>query len=169
MLYVTGRYTVNGCHWTLWDTLPPPGDGAPLTPLRGSGITEDENGMLRLLPLLGLENPLREGEREPRSLPSPPLLFSGSSGGRPPKFRLSRPSMASSRLCSRLPLPSNNEEKSALSVTLWRGPPPRSLRAPWGELWALGVLTERGDEGWEFGVWSCHIGRGVELGRRTVF
>ncbi|TNN59913.1 hypothetical protein EYF80_029879 [Liparis tanakae] len=27
------------------------GDGAPLSPLRGSGVTEDEKGMLRLLPL----------------------------------------------------------------------------------------------------------------------
>lgn len=135
---------------------------------------EDENGMLRLLPLWGLENPLTEGEWEPSSIPSPTFLFSGSSGGRPPcppRFRLPRPSMASRRLCSRLPLPNNNEDKSVLFVSLWTPrPPPRPFRAPRGELWALGELSERGGEGWggygelrEFGVRSCHTGGGVEL------
>lgn len=135
---------------------------------------EDEKGMLRLLPLRGLENPLREGEREPSSTPSPMRLFSGRRGARPPSpsmFRLPRPSMASRRLCSRLPFPSNNEDKSVLSVALREpGPPPRPFRGPRGELWALGVLRERGGEGWggygelrEFGVWSCHTGGGVEL------
>lgn len=163
---------------TMWDDLPAPGDWAPLSPLRGSGVMGDENGMLRLLPLCGLENPLREGECEPSSIPSPPLLFSGSNGGRPPcppRFRLPRPSMASSRLCSRPPFPNNNEDKSAPSVAvLWTPrPPPRPLRAPRGELWAFGVLRERGGEGWggygefrEFGVRSCHTGGGVELQRR---
>lgn len=165
--------------WTIWHSLPAPGDGVPLTLLRGSGVMGDGNGngMLRLLLLWGLENPLREGEWEPSSPPSPPLLFSGSSGGSPPctpRFRLSRPSMASSRLCSRPPFPSNNEDKSVLSVSLCNPrPPPRPFRAPRGELWALGVLRERGGEGWggygefwEFGIRSCHTGGGVELQRR---
>lgn len=154
-------------------SLPAPGDGAPLIPLRESGVTGDENGMLRLLPLWGLENPLREGEWEPSSPTSPPLLFSGSSGGSPPRFRLSRPSTASSRLWSSLPFPSNNEDKSVLSVSLCNPRPPlRLFRALWGELWALGVLRERGGEGWwwygefwEFGIRSCHTGGGVELQR----
>lgn len=133
--------------------------------------------MLRLLPLCGLENPLRDGDWDPSSPPSPTLLFSGSSGGRtpsPPRFRLPRPSTASRRLCSRPPLPNNNEVNSVLSVSLRTpGPPPRPLRALRGELWALGVLRERGGEGWarygefrEFGVRSCHTGGGVELQRR---
>lgn len=163
-------------HAELQVSLPAPGDGAPLSPLKGSGVIGDENGMLRLLPLWGLENPLREGDWEPSSPPSP-LLFSGSSGGRPPcppRFRPSRPSTASSRLCSRLPFPNNNEDKSVLSVSLWTPtPPPRPFRAPRGELWALGVLRERGGEGWggygefwEFGVRSCHTEGGVELRKR---
>lgn len=41
-----------------------------------------------------------------------------------------------------------------LSVSLWTPrPPPRPFRAPRGELWALGVLRERGGEGWG-GVWG---------------
>lgn len=79
--------------------------------------------------------------------------------------------MASSRLCSRPPFPNKTEDKSVLSVSLWAPrPPPRPLRPPLGELWALGVLRERGGEGWggygefrEFGVRSCHTGGGVEL------
>lgn len=155
--------------WIIWHSLPATGDGAPLTVLRGSGVTGDENGMLRLLSLWGLENPLREGEWDPSSPTSPPLLFSGSSGGRPPctpRFRLSRPSTASCRLCSRPPFPSNNEDKSALSVSLCNPrPPPRPFRALRGELWAVGVLRERGGEGWEFGIRLCHAGGGVELQR----
>lgn len=133
------------------DLLPDPGEGAPPTPVGESGVMGEEKGRLRLLPLRGLEKPLREGERENCSLLSLPLLFWGSSGGRPlsppPRFRLSRPSTASSRLCSRPPFPSN-KDKSVLSVSLCNpGPPLRPLRAPRGELLAIGVLTERGGEG----------------------
>lgn len=159
---------------TIEDSLPAPGDGAPLSPLRGSGVMGDEKGILRLLPLWGLENPLRDGERESSF---PPLLFSGSSGASPSsprKFRLPSPSMASSRLWSSPPFPNNNEVKSVLSASLCTPvSPPRPFRAPRGELWALGLLRERGGEGWggygefrEFGVWSCHTGGGVELQRK---
>lgn len=106
----------------MWDSLPAPGDEVPLIPLRGSGVMEDEKGMLRLLPLRGLEYPLSEGERELSSPPSPPLLFSGNSGARPSspsRLKLPRPSIASSRLSSRPPFPNNNEDKSVLSVPLW--------------------------------------------------
>lgn len=152
--------------------IPAPGDGAPLSPLRGSGVTEDEKGMLRLLPLWGLEYPLSEGEREPNSPPSPPLLFSGSSGARPSspsRLRLPRPSIASSRLSSRPPFPNNNEDRSVLSVPLQTPVGPR------GELWALGELRDWGGEGWggygefmEFGVRSCHTG-GEELQERRLW
>lgn len=135
------------------DILPAGGDAAPVTPLRESGVTGEEKGRLRLLLLLrGLENPLREGEWERSSLLSLPVLFSGSSGGvrfcPPPTFRLLRPSTASSRLCSRLPFPSKNKGKSLLFISLCNPRPPlRPLGAPWGELLALGVLTEkRGDD-----------------------
>lgn len=158
--------------------IPDPGDVAPLSPLRGSGVMDDEKGMLRLLPLWGLENPLSEGEREPTSLPSTTRLFSGSVGTKPPstvRFRLPRPSMASSKLCSRSPFPS--KDKSVLSAPRWMpGLPPRPFRASRGELWAFGVLGSRGGEGWEgygelrelreFGVRSCQTGGGVELKKK---
>lgn len=132
----------------------------------------EEKGRLRLLPLRGLETPLREGEQESCSLPPLPLLFSGSSGGRPvcppPRFRRSRPSTASSRLCSRPPFPSNNKDKSVLSVSPCNPRPPlRPLRAPRGELLATGVLRGRGGEDWGFGIRSCHRGGGVALHTRA--
>lgn len=66
--------------------------------------------------------------------------------GPPPRSRLSRPSTASSRLGSRLPFPSN-KDKSVISVTPCNPRPLlRPLRAHWGELLAMGVLTERGGE-----------------------
>lgn len=157
----------------MWDCLPAPGDEAPLIPLRGSGVMEDEKGMLRLLPLRGLEYPLSEGERELSSPPSPPLFFSGNSGARPSspnRLKLPRPSIASSRLSSRPPFPNNNEDKSVLSLPLW------APAGPWGELWALGELRDRGGDGWEgygefreFEVWSCHTGGGVELWERRLW
>ena len=71
--------------------------------------------------------------------------------------------MASKRLCSRSPFPNNREDKSGLSVPLRTLTPPAGLlRGPLGELWALGVLRERGGEGWG-GVRSCHTGGGVAL------
>lgn len=118
---------------------------------------------LRLLPLLGLEKPLSDGEREPSSAgPSEGFLFSGSRGGSPPwppRFRLSRLSRlstASSRLCSRPapPLPSSSEDRSAPPGPLCApGPPSEPLG---GELRALGVLRGEGEacrERWEFGIW----------------
>lgn len=152
-------------------SLPAPGEGAPLSPLRGSEVIEGEKVMLRLLLLWGLEKPLRDGEREPIS----PLLFSGNMGTgplSPPRFRLPRPSTASSRLCSRSPFPnSNKEDKSVLSVPLQTSKlPPRLFRGSRGELWAFGVRMVWGGEGWggygefrELGVRSCHTGGGVEL------
>lgn len=147
-----------------WKSIPgpDPGDGAPLAPLRESGVLGEEKGRLRLrlLPLRGLERPLKCGEPR-RSLLSLPRLFSGSSGGRalgpPPRSRLSRPSTASSRLGSRLPFLSN-KDKSVLSVTPCNPRPP-----PWGELLAMGVLTERGGEDRRLGI---HNGGGVALQRR---
>lgn len=131
------------------DLLPDPGDGAPLRALRESGVMGEGKGRLRLLPLRGLENPLRDGEWARSSLLPLPRLFSGSRGagalGPPPRLRLSSPSTASSRLCSRPPFPSNNKDKSVLSVSLCNPRPPlRPLTAPRGELLASGVLAERG-------------------------
>lgn len=74
--------------------------------------------------------------------------------------------MASSRLCSRLLFPSNNRGKSELFISLCNPRPPlRPLKAPRGELLALGVLTEAGDV-WGFGIPSCHEG-GVALQARA--
>lgn len=134
------------------DILPAGGEAAPVTPLRESGVTGEEKGRLRLLLLRGLESPLKEGEWERGSLLSLLLLLSGSSRGvafcPPPTFRLLRPSTASSRLCSRLPFPSNNKGKSLLSIS-WCNPRPplRPPRAPRGELQALGLLTEKRRDG----------------------
>lgn len=136
--------------------LPAPGDQAPLTPLRWSGV-DDMVMRLRLLPLWGLEKPLSDGEREPSSAcPSATLLFSGSRGGRPPwpwRFRLSRLSTASSRLSSR-PLASSSEDRSGLR---WGPGPP--FEPPSGELRAE---DEEWRERWEFGIWPWHTS-GVEL------
>lgn len=155
--------------------VPAPGDEAPLSPLNGSEVREDDIGMLMLLQLCGLENPLQEGDRDPSSPTSPVLLFSGSSGAipaSPPRFRFPRPSTASSRLCSRPPFPNdNNEDRSGLLVPLQ---PPELLPWPFwnprGELWAFGEFRGRGGERWggygefqEFGVRLCHTGGGVEL------
>lgn len=156
-------------------SLPAPGEGAPLSPLKGSEVVEGEKEMLRLLLLWGLENPLRDGEWEPVSPASIPLLFSGNIGAgplSPPRFRLPRSSTASSKLHSRSPFPNNNnEDKSVLSVPLQTSKvPARLFRGSRGELWAFGVRMVWGGEGWggygefrELGVRSSHTGGGVEL------
>lgn len=54
--------------------------GVPRACISGSTLGK---GMLRELPLWGLENPLRAGEAEPLECsPSEAILFSGSRGGR---------------------------------------------------------------------------------------
>ena len=61
-------------------------------------------GILRELPLWGLEKPLRAGEAVPRECsPSDALLFSGSRGGWP--WALPRPSTEVRRPLSMPPLP----------------------------------------------------------------
>lgn len=109
--------------------------------------------------LRGEEEALRgRGEGE-RSSPTPPLplLFWGSRGGSGPggsrpKPRLSRPPMASSRLCSsRDPSPRVREDRLVCS------PPGRTPR---GELWVRGWKGDLKEAG---RVRSVHAGGGVEL------
>ena len=156
-----------------WPSVPEyPGEEVRLSPLRGSG---EEKGILRLLPLWGLENPLG-GECECSSPPLLPVLFSGSSGGRPkssgpwPKLkpRPPRPSMASNRLCSsRDPFPRGREDRLDSPSPTSSSGAPRPVRPPRGELCDRGVncLGGKGDLR-ELGVLSAHAGGGVELKTR---